>query len=106
MLNYFSFQKLSKSKACSDTGLLDTNLFQRCLQFFSSVSEFLLILMQGLINPESGALQPPAYGSLISLPLNPDQVPKEFASLPEWIIDDLSDFLLFAMQSVANITFC
>jgi hypothetical protein len=46
-LHYFPLQKLSKSKACADTGLLDTNLFQRCLQFYSAASEFLLKTMTG-----------------------------------------------------------
>jgi ubiquitin conjugation factor E4 B len=96
----FPPQKLSKSKACADTGLLDSNLFQRCLQFFSSVAEFLLLTMQDRISPETGALV--SSGSMmdqsVQLPLNPEKVPKVFASLPEWIIDDMADFLLFAMQ--------
>ena len=40
MLKFF-FQKLNKSKYCADVGLLDTYLFQRCFQFYSSVTEFL-----------------------------------------------------------------
>ena len=38
-------KKLSKSKQCSDIGLLDRNLFQRCLQFYASVAEFLILAM-------------------------------------------------------------
>jgi hypothetical protein len=36
-------------------------------------------------------------GVTIRLPL-PAETPKAFASLPEWIIDDMADFILFAMQ--------
>ena len=38
-------KKLTKSKQCSDIGLLDRNLFQRCLQFYASVAEFLILAM-------------------------------------------------------------
>jgi hypothetical protein len=33
----------------------------------------------------------------VNLPLPADTNPR-FAALPEWIIDDLADFLLFALQ--------
>ena len=56
-------KKLSKSKACADAGLLDTNLFQRCLQFFSSASEFLLLAMKGAVNKETGTF---ASGNMVS----------------------------------------
>ena len=38
-------KKLTKSKQCSDIGLLDRNLFQRTLQFYASVAEFLILSM-------------------------------------------------------------
>lgn len=41
-LTFDVLQKLSKAKSCADIGLLDTNVFQRCLIFYSSVAEFLL----------------------------------------------------------------
>ncbi len=80
------FQKLSKAKACADTGLLDVKLFQRCLQFFSSVSAFCLKMMTGQ-NPD-----------VIAMPLDPEACPTAFAALPEWIIEDLIDFLVFSLQ--------
>ena len=48
--SFFSDQKLSKAKSCSDIGLLDTNVFQRCLGFYSSVAEFLLRQMTHVPN--------------------------------------------------------
>ena len=38
-------QKLNKSKYCADVGLLDQYLFQRCFQFYSSVTEFLFMAL-------------------------------------------------------------
>ena len=89
------FKRLTRSKAASDAGLLDPNLFMRCMTFFSSVCEFMLRAMQ------TGEQKLPAMS--IKLPLDPDNVPAEFASLPEWIIDDLADFLLFALQSYPHV---
>eukprot|EP00096_Caligus_rogercresseyi_P011228 TRINITY_DN4351_c0_g1_i1.p1 TRINITY_DN4351_c0_g1~~TRINITY_DN4351_c0_g1_i1.p1 ORF type:complete len:1058 (-),score=361.53 TRINITY_DN4351_c0_g1_i1:325-3498(-) len=77
-------KKMNKSKACSDTGLLDPQVFNRCLHFYSTVCEFLSYV----ICPPEG---------IISLPL-PEEQSKLFASLPEWIIDDMADFLLFALH--------
>ena len=37
------FQKLNQSKYCADIGLLDPALFQRCFQFYSTVTEFLFM---------------------------------------------------------------
>ncbi len=92
------FQKLSKAKACADTGLLDQQLFQRCLQFYSSVSQFLLLTMRDAAKPD-GLFDMEALSDPSSwLPLPSEDVPKMFASLPEWVIDDLADFLLFALQ--------
>ncbi|TRY79837.1 hypothetical protein TCAL_10916 [Tigriopus californicus] len=92
-------KKLSKSKACADTGLLDQNLITRCLQFYSSVCEFLLYNMLGKVNKESGCIQKSVHEDISSqLPLNANDIPNSFAALPEWAIDDLADFLLFAMQ--------
>ena len=85
-------QKLCKSKACADTGLLDANIFQRCVTFYSSVAQFLLMTM---LDKKSGDLA--LTGSRVAIPLK-EETPKIFSSLPEWIIDDMADFLLFAMQ--------
>ena len=45
IINFASFfpQKLNQSKYCADIGLLDPALFQRCFQFYSSVTEFLFM---------------------------------------------------------------
>ncbi|KAK5641761.1 hypothetical protein RI129_010308 [Pyrocoelia pectoralis] len=80
-------RKLNKSKACADAGLLDENLMRRSLIFYTSVAEFLLCLMA---NVSPGDPRP-------TLPL-PSAVPPGFAALPEWYVEDIAEFLLFALQ--------
>ena len=94
----FWFQKLSKAKACADVGLLDTNVFQRCLVFFSSVAEFLLRQMTNAAENVSGN-DASCTEVVVKLPL-PSETSQRFAALPEWIIDDMADFMLFALQWV------
>ncbi|XP_077075283.1 ubiquitin conjugation factor E4 B isoform X2 [Siphateles boraxobius] len=77
-------KKLVRSKACADAGLLDENLLRRCLQFFSMVIQLILRMVE------------PAYPH-VTLPLNPD-IPKNFAALPEFYIEDVAEFLLFIVQ--------
>nr|XP_023019467.1 ubiquitin conjugation factor E4 B [Leptinotarsa decemlineata] len=75
-----------RSKACADAGLLDKNLMRRSLVFYTSVSEFLLSLMT---NTPPGSTVP-------DLPLPPSS--PAFAAMPEWYVEDIAEFLLFALQ--------
>ncbi|KAL7864924.1 hypothetical protein AOLI_G00163440 [Acnodon oligacanthus] len=77
-------KKLVRSKACADAGLLDENLLRRCLQFYSMVIQLILRMVD------------PIYPN-VSLPLSPE-VPKSFAALPEFYIEDVAEFLLFIVQ--------
>ena len=78
-------KKQSKSKACADIGLLDEQLFCRCLSFYSSVCEHVMRLLD------------PASPHNPQLPLQQDP-PELFKLLPEWLVDDMADFLLFGLQ--------
>ncbi|KAF5288784.1 hypothetical protein FQA39_LY15275 [Lamprigera yunnana] len=80
-------KKLTKSKACADAGLLDKNLMRRCLIFYTMVVEFLLSLMSNI----------PPGGPRPTIPLSVN-VPPIFSALPEWYIEDIAEFLLFALQ--------
>ncbi|XP_039460457.1 ubiquitin conjugation factor E4 B isoform X1 [Oreochromis aureus] len=77
-------KKLVRAKACADVGLLDENLLRRCLQFYSTVIQLILRMVD------------PTYPN-INLPLNPE-IPKSFAALPEFYIEDVAEFLLFVVQ--------
>ncbi|KAK6303072.1 hypothetical protein J4Q44_G00255260 [Coregonus suidteri] len=77
-------KKLVRSKACADAGLLDENVLRRCLQFYSMVIQLILRMVD------------PAYPHM-TLPLNPE-IPKSFAALPEFYIEDVAEFLLFVVQ--------
>ncbi|KAK9882976.1 hypothetical protein WA026_001192 [Henosepilachna vigintioctopunctata] len=74
-------KKLNKSKACADAGLLDKNLIRRSLIFYTSVAELLLKLMNS----------------------NDPNCHSVFSALPEWYIEDIAEFLLFALQHVPSV---
>ncbi|KAF5301989.1 hypothetical protein FQA39_LY19071 [Lamprigera yunnana] len=88
-------KKLTKSKACADAGLLDKNLMRRCLIFYTMVVEFLLSLMSNI----------PPGGPRPTIPLSVN-VPPIFSALPEWYIEDIAEFLLFALQIKKWYTIC
>uniref|UniRef100_A0A8D0C3Y3 Ubiquitin conjugation factor E4 B n=1 Tax=Salvator merianae TaxID=96440 RepID=A0A8D0C3Y3_SALMN len=77
-------KKLVRCKACADAGLLDENFLRRSLNFYSMVIQLLLRILD------------PAYPN-IKLPLTPD-VPKVFAALPEFYVEDVAEFLFFIVQ--------
>ncbi|XP_074831828.1 ubiquitin conjugation factor E4 B isoform X2 [Carettochelys insculpta] len=77
-------KKLVRCKACADAGLLDESFLRRCLNFYGMVIQLLLRILD------------PAYPNII-LPLNPD-VPKVFAALPEFYVEDVAEFLFFIVQ--------
>ncbi|XP_075046360.1 ubiquitin conjugation factor E4 B isoform X2 [Mixophyes fleayi] len=84
-------KKLVRCKACADAGLLDENFLRKCLNFYGMVIQLLLRLMD------------PAYPSM-TLPLNPD-IPKIFAALPEFYVEDVAEFLFFIVQYAPQVLF-
>uniref|UniRef100_A0A673US98 Ubiquitin conjugation factor E4 n=1 Tax=Suricata suricatta TaxID=37032 RepID=A0A673US98_SURSU len=77
-------KKLVRCKACADAGLLDESFLRRCLNFYGLLIQLLLRILD------------PAYPD-ITLPLNSD-VPKVFAALPEFYVEDVAEFLFFIVQ--------
>uniref|UniRef100_A0A2K5Q7H3 Ubiquitin conjugation factor E4 n=1 Tax=Cebus imitator TaxID=2715852 RepID=A0A2K5Q7H3_CEBIM len=77
-------RKLVRCKACADAGLLDESFLRRCLNFYGLLIQLLLRILD------------PAYPD-ITLPLNSD-VPKVFAALPEFYVEDVAEFLFFIVQ--------
>jgi hypothetical protein len=111
---------LNKSKSCADIGLLDNSLFQRCFLFYSSVTELLFLALSkrypkekepspALLAPGEPSKQSPLAnvggfmttstigGISIQFPM-PVEAGQVFASLPEWIVEDMADFALFSLQ--------
>ncbi|XP_051786197.1 ubiquitin conjugation factor E4 B isoform X1 [Erpetoichthys calabaricus] len=84
-------KKLVRCKACADAGLLDENLLRRCLQFYGMVIQLILRIIDS------------AYPN-ITLPLHPD-IPKVFAALPEFYIEDVAEFLLFVVQYSSQVLY-
>ncbi|XP_063292680.1 ubiquitin conjugation factor E4 B isoform X3 [Pelobates fuscus] len=84
-------KKLVRCKACADAGLLDENFLRRCLNFYGMVIQLILRVMA------------PSFPN-ITLPLNPD-VPKMFAVLPEFYVEDVAEFLFFIVQYAPQVLF-
>ncbi|XP_023161123.2 ubiquitin conjugation factor E4 B [Drosophila hydei] len=82
-------RKLNRSKTCSEITLLDPALLQRCTEFYSTVCEFMLYQFEGR------AIEGPFISKLPVQQLKPTDA---FSALPEWYIDDIAEFILFAMQ--------
>ncbi|XP_030383559.1 ubiquitin conjugation factor E4 B [Scaptodrosophila lebanonensis] len=82
-------RKLNRSKTCSEITLLDPALLQHCTEFYSTVCEFMLYQFEGR----------PIEGKFISkVPVQKLKPTDAFSALPEWYIDDIAEFILFAMQ--------
>ncbi|XP_075165456.1 ubiquitin conjugation factor E4 B-like [Haematobia irritans] len=86
-------KKLTRSKLCSEVCLLDPKLLNACLFFYSTVCEYLLYQMEG--RPIEG----PFMSKIPPQQLKPTDA---FSALPEWYIDDIAEFILFAMQHSQN----
>lgn len=81
--------KLSKAKLGCDIAIIDPNVLGACMQFYSSVCEYMLYQIEN--RPIEGLFvnkQPPS--TLVAS--------ENFCSLPEWYIEDIADFILFCMQ--------
>ncbi|XP_052034137.1 ubiquitin conjugation factor E4 B isoform X2 [Apodemus sylvaticus] len=77
-------KKLVRCKACADAGLLDESFLRRCLNFYGLLIQLMLRILD------------PAYPD-VTLPLS-SEVPKVFAALPEFYIEDVAEFLFFIVQ--------
>ncbi|XP_030078309.1 ubiquitin conjugation factor E4 B isoform X2 [Microcaecilia unicolor] len=84
-------KKLVRCKACADAGLLDENFLRRCLNFYGMVIQLILHILD------------PCFPN-ITLPLSLD-VPKMFASLPEFYVEDVAEFLFFIVQYSPQVLF-
>ncbi|XP_033763599.1 LOW QUALITY PROTEIN: ubiquitin conjugation factor E4 B-like [Pecten maximus] len=82
-------QRLQKSKLCADAAVLDESLLMHCLEFYSTLADYIL-----------KAMDPKNRG--MTLPL-PDDIPMQFSALPDFYLEDIADFLLFALQFVPQI---
>lgn len=84
-----SFWFKYRFKYASDVGLLDPNIIESCTVFYKSVCLFMLYVLENR----------PLDDQLV-IPVAPQQIkPSDlWSSLPEWIIEDIADFILFSTQ--------
>ena len=78
---------MTQSKLSADAVILDGDFINRCLGFYANVAKYLnSVIMPGT-----------ECGVLPEFPL-PAETPRIFANLPEWYVEDIAEFLLFALQ--------
>ncbi|XP_033150682.1 LOW QUALITY PROTEIN: ubiquitin conjugation factor E4 B [Drosophila busckii] len=87
-------RKLNRSKTCSELTLLCPFLLENCTRFYSSVCEYMLYQFEGR------SIEGPFISKLPIQQLKPTDA---FSALPEWYIDDIAEFILFAMQHATDI---
>lgn len=84
-------KKLTKGKNTMEVMILDPALNRCCLQFYSTVCEFILHHIEGrkeMKVPFMNEIQP-----------NNLKANGEFSCLPTWYIEDIADYLLFLLQN-------
>uniref|UniRef100_A0A182JTH8 Ubiquitin conjugation factor E4 B n=1 Tax=Anopheles christyi TaxID=43041 RepID=A0A182JTH8_9DIPT len=83
--------KLSKAKLSSEIAIIDPNVLSACMQFYSTVCEYMLYQIEN--RPIDGPFTNQQHPSTLVASEN-------FSALPEWYIEDIADFILFCMQYV------
>ncbi|XP_065842413.1 ubiquitin conjugation factor E4 B-like isoform X2 [Oscarella lobularis] len=83
-LLYNRLEALKRERACLEVAILDENLLTGSLQFYSSLARWLF----SIADPRTENLD-------LSLP---STVPIAFASLPQYFVEDMADFLIFLLQ--------
>uniref|UniRef100_A0A2M4B9X5 Ubiquitin conjugation factor E4 B n=2 Tax=Anopheles marajoara TaxID=58244 RepID=A0A2M4B9X5_9DIPT len=81
--------KLAKAKLSCDIAVIDPNVLGACMQFYSSVCEYMLYQIEN--RPIDGVFTNQQHPSVLVANEN-------FSALPEWYIEDIADFILFCMQ--------
>lgn len=83
-------KKLTKAKNTMEIVILDPALNRNCLQFYSTVCEYILHQMEGRKKIE---------GTLFynKIPSGQLVATDEFSALPVWYIEDIADYLLFLL---------
>lgn len=84
-------KKLTKGKNTMEVMILDPTLNRCCLQFYSTVCEFILHHIEGRTE-----IEVPVFYNKI--PPNSLKASEEFSCLPTWYIEDIADYLLFLLQ--------
>lgn len=81
--------KLNKAKKTCDVVVLDPILNRNCMQFYSTVCEYVLYQMEGrpLEGPFINKIKP---STLVA--------PDTLSALPVWYIEDIAEYLIFCMQ--------
>ncbi|KAB7497984.1 Ubiquitin conjugation factor E4 B [Armadillidium nasatum] len=98
-------RKLYKSRVCADAGLLDEHLMERSIIFYAGVASVLLQCLLGKEVTQQISIigSPLSSSNLSSTEFLQTKTPELFSSLPEWFLDDLTEFLLFTLQYIPKV---
>ncbi|CAH2093120.1 unnamed protein product [Euphydryas editha] len=94
-------KRLHRSKQCAETALLDPELMRRGVQFYSSVCALLVRQLHAAAAHPSAA--PPAPSPAAPAPAPAAAAALAFRATPEWYVEDIAEFMLFAVQYVPQI---
>ncbi|XP_052213480.1 ubiquitin conjugation factor E4 B-like isoform X2 [Dreissena polymorpha] len=83
------YQRLQKSKLCAEAAITDESMLRACLQFYSLLSSFMLRVAD-----------PVNKGRVLPLP---SEIPPVFAAIPEYYLEDIAEFTLFAAQVMPHV---
>ncbi|XP_041982233.1 ubiquitin conjugation factor E4 B [Aricia agestis] len=80
-------KRLHRSKQCAEAALLDPELMRRALSFYAGVCGLLTARLTAATDPD----------------LPPHSPAHAFRATPEWYVEDVAEFMLFAVQYVPQI---
>ncbi|XP_039756044.1 ubiquitin conjugation factor E4 B [Pararge aegeria] len=79
-------KRLHRSKQCAEAALLDLDLMRRGVQFYSSVCAMLVKQLKAAAEPTTSQ----------------SSTAHAFRATPEWYVEDIAEFMLFAVQYVPH----
>ncbi|CAH2044012.1 unnamed protein product, partial [Iphiclides podalirius] len=106
-------KRLHRSKLCAETALLDGDLMRRSLQFYSSVCVLLTQQLEAARDAGhaagagggagAGASASGSGGGSGQRATRAGALANAFRATPEWYVEDIADFMLFAVQYAPQI---
>ncbi len=64
---FFGLQRLQKGKLCADAGVLDEWLLRRCLQFYGTVAQILIRIVESSPNRWTSSFNSPSVAQTFSV---------------------------------------
>lgn len=95
-----------RRQLCFDMQLQDSDLLGALFRFYNLMASVLLKMARGGgvggSNSASSSSGSTATDASMVLPLSTTDVPKVFTALPEWVVEDLTEFCLFVCRVIPH----